>query len=179
MKNLINVFALLFCASIIMVACSKVETPNVNGKVTSSGNSTAQSSDGISADKPNTGGLKSASGWGTNWLFDDENIRCLPAPLDCYDVITIKPQQSEIVTTFENAVNGASGEIKIFFTTQQWQLLFPGLDGTEQLTKLQSGNYDMIMKQDANDRYYYAAGSELPLTLQNEEFVLRLDKSAL
>jgi len=179
MKNLVYIFALLLCASLFSVSCSKVETPEATGNGKSGLTSSGQSATNTSSGKQHNGGLKSATGFGTNWLFDDERVKCWPSPLDCYDVITVKPTQSEILKMFEEAVNGDASDIKDFFTTQQWQLLFPDFDGTVNLIKLQSGLYDMIMKTDDKNISYYAAGSELPLTLKNEEFVLRIDKSDL
>jgi hypothetical protein len=172
MKNLFIVIALIFSASILIISCSKIETPGVSGKVTS-GSQVAEKSSGNS----HGNGLKSANTFGTNWVFDDEEVKCWPSPLDCYDPVPVRASLDEIIKLFEFAVNGNKQDVKYFFTTQNWQSLFPGLEGTDNLIKLQSGNYDMIMSTGSNNMVHYLAGSTLPLTLHNEEFVLRIDKS--
>lgn len=173
MKNFLNVIALVISASLLTMSCSKVETKSVNQKTTTP---TTQNSSTVSKSNHQ----KCASSWGLNWVWDDETLQCVLAPLDCYDVIVVKPSKLQILTIFENAVNGNANDIKIFFTTQDWASLFPDLAGTDNLAKLQSGNYDMIMRSDASNIIsYYAAGSKLPLTFENEEFVFQIDKSQL
>jgi hypothetical protein len=172
MKNSIKLIAIVFCTSIIFVSCSKDETSNVTGK-------SQQTTQSFSVtDQQSTSELKSAT-FGRNFIFDPENKKCLPIPLDCYDDVVVRPTQVTAMKHFENAVLGNAGDVQYFFTYDAWFVLFPELDGTADLDSLRSGHYDMVMTSDEDKIFYYGAGNQYPLNFQNEKFVLRLNKSGL
>ena len=165
MKNLIFL-SFILSVGLFLFSCAKVETPNATGKNTTTS---------VSGSTSSTNTLKTNSGWSTEWIWDLDRKKCWPTPLDCFDPVNVKPHLSEIFMIFNNDVDGDASKVKDFFTNQEWQLLFPLLEGTDYLTRLQSGNYDMIrITSDDNSMLYYAAGKNLPLTAANEEFVLQV-----
>ena len=166
MRNFIKILTIVFFAGTIFSSCTKEDV------TTAAGNEQLSSADGT---VKNHNTLSASKAWGKYWMWSNEYIKCSPLALDCYDPIVIKPAQS-VLDAFKTAVQGGCSSAAYFFNNEDWAALFPGLAETDDLVKLQSGNYDMIRYADGVMNYY-ACGSTLPLTFYNEEFVLVIDKT--
>jgi hypothetical protein len=159
---------LIISVSIMVVSCTKT---GINQDVTKS---SINSPDGV---KPQSNQSKQLFGF--NWVFDDERLICHKCPLDCLDPIIIYLGKIDEFTAF-NALNEAvnSNNIRGYFTSDYWSVIFPGLNGTPTLDSLQSGHYGMLRQYNSTTKtYFYLAGNILPVTPGNREFVMQVQIS--
>jgi len=72
---------------------------------------------------------------------------CLPPAVECFDDV-VATGLGTYVDEFEDAIAGGASEIATFFTTGNYEQLFPDFDeaaNIDYLEKLQSGNYYIVI----------------------------------
>ena len=79
-------------------------------------------------------------GWGLNNTLNMSTYDCATPATDCFDEIVVKPQTMNAVNELYTAIAAGVSETVDFFTTGDYDVVFPGLGGTY-LAKLQDGQH--------------------------------------
>jgi hypothetical protein len=168
MKTKFFLITLILSASYILQSCTKTGIRPEDVKNTSP-----------AANKVKPRNNPSKQLFGLNWIMDESTYTCYKVPLDCYDVVDIRPSNSTELSAF-NALNAAvqSNDIKGYFTSDYWSVIFPGLEATASLDSLQTGHYGITCNYNSGTKiWYYLAGNILPVTPANKDFVLQVQMS--
>ncbi len=102
-------------------------------------------------------------------LFDGKE-NCIPNRIvNCIEIV-IDGKPATAITEFQSIVSGNAEDVKNYFTGTSYSDLFSELSNTEQLSKLQSGNYDIVASVSKPNVYF--VGVKDTNIANNYEFVL-------
>lgn len=106
---------------------------------------------------------------------DDATLGCDGEETNC-TILVGPPVRPSLISAIDNSISNGSVSIgKLFTTNAEVQGLVSGLDPTE-LSKLQSGNYNLIKTHESESFVTYIAGSNSDLSLSNLDFGFQIMK---
>lgn len=100
---------------------------------------------------------------------------CAGEPKDCGPETVIVAKRPRLYS-LQAAIDNGPSAIATFFSSQNnWDVFPPNYPSTQQMDKLASGNYDIIMIQSKYDdeTYYFLCGPTQTLSAENPEFVVQ------
>lgn len=148
-----QIFAIAMIAAVSLVSCNKSEkNPAPNGGTVSGTKSTSR-----------------IGGWGLNNWWIDWMQMCVIKPVDCYDVIIVKPHVTQAFPLLDGAIASGGTAVSSFFNSQS-DPDFIDLWEPSDLAGLKAGSLHISGTQN-NGMHYYFVGASAQVSSTNHDHV--------